>query len=97
MLEIVSRDGLDLNLVSFFKDRFDVAWRAASPIGWAYAWWWTKKHSQWLAAGILLLVTFLTRHVPVALAIFGSMAATQIVNAAFASWDAIWALFRGRR
>src|SRR5208337_3373149 len=50
MVEVVSPDGQDLNIVGVFGEYFRRAWSRAQPVqGLGRVWWWIKKAWQWLA------------------------------------------------
>lgn len=94
MLEATSPAGLELNLIALFKEQFNQAWQRAQPVGFPLAVWWVKREARWAAAAAMVLATLMLRDSGAGLAIVGSMAATQIMNALASSRRDIVAFFR---
>jgi hypothetical protein len=94
MIEVESPAGFDLNLVTLFQARFDVAWNRAQPIDvFGKVRWWVTSNWQWLAFGVTALVA-LSLGPSVWGGIAGSVAATFLFNALVSSWPAIRSLLR---
>jgi hypothetical protein len=96
MLEATSPAGMTLNLITLFKEQFNEAWRRAQPAGYPWAVWLVKREARWAAAVLMVVATFLFRESVVGLAIVGSMAATQVMNALASSRRDIATFFRQR-
>jgi hypothetical protein len=89
MVEVMSSDGQDLNIVRVFSEYFRRAWSRAQPVqGLGRIWWWTKRAWQWLACLIFLALTYAFRST-FWVGVFGSAAATFMINGLVSSWSSI--------
>ena len=94
MIEVESPVGFDLNLVTLFQARFDVAWNRAHPIdAYGKVKWWVTSNWQWVAFGITALIA-LALGLSVWGSIAGSVSATFLFNAIVSSWPAVRSLLR---
>jgi hypothetical protein len=94
LLEVKSPADLELNLVRVCLEQFERAWRRARPAGLPYVLWWVRREIKWVLAGLMVVATVASRDDTVTLAIVGSMAATQIMNALASSKDDLQAFFK---
>lgn len=92
MIEVVSPEGLQLNLVSLVQRFFDDAWSRAAPSrALGKLWWWVGRGWQWWAFLIFTLLAFASVST-VWSGICGSAAATFLVTALASSWSTIRAV-----
>lgn len=95
MIEVESPQGLNLNLVNLFHREFQDAWGRAEPPGLLGAVRWRLgRYWQWASAVLFLALTLASLEEPGISGIFGSIAATFLVNAAVSSREEILAWFR---
>ena len=89
MVEFHAQDGLDLNVVRVFGQRFDEAWERAKPTLWLpYLVWCFGNHWQ-LFMGLLFVLFAFCVSSPVSSGIFGSIAATFFANELIRYWSHI--------
>lgn len=94
MLHVESPSGLTLNMVSLFQQFFDGAWRRAEHTGrfGKLKWWFSTGWQWWLFLGFSALA--IVFYPDVWSGIFGSAAATFLVNALVTSGPKIRSLIR---
>lgn len=100
MIEVESPPGLELNLVTLFQERFELAWNRAQPIHTSgRTRWFLKKHWQWaafMATALIAIVLGASLQTPVWSEIVASVSATFLFNALIASWPTIRFAIRRR-
>src|SRR5215471_11270860 len=93
MIEVESPNGFDLNLISLFQHYFEIGWSRAEPVGpMGKIRWILMSGWQWWLFAVFAALAFAWR-TSFWGGIFGSAAATFLVNALVAAWPRIRTFF----